>query len=252
MSGHTETAAQAAPIAPQKISDQSFIFFGRLAGILLALTSWASVVVYYTLVPKDQQLPISDQTAFLSSLVKDPTGTELFYGLYALIAFWALIGIVGLYYRVRAAGEAWAFFATLVGAIASVGTIANALYQVANYQFLAAGSTDALATAIGVFKAQPPINPFGIMTFGLTGFWFLIISMLLLKTTAPKLLAALGFVAVADLFFGFIVSLLGINTLTVYAGVIAGAVGGPIFWLWLFQYPQTGRTRDAAPDRQHA
>jgi hypothetical protein len=165
--------------------------------------------------------------------VKDPTGTELFYGLYALIAFWALIGIVGLYYRVRTAGEAWAFFATLVGAVAAVGTIANALYQVANYQFLAAGNNDAFATAIGAFKAQPPTNPFGMMTFGLTGFWFLIISLLLLKTTAPKLLAYLGFVAVADLFFGFIVSLAGLNALTTYAGVIAGAVGGPIFWLWL-------------------
>ncbi|HEY7123330.1 MAG TPA: hypothetical protein VH540_05220 [Ktedonobacterales bacterium] len=234
MSGHTETSTkQGATTAPQKISDQSFVRFGGLAGLLLALTSWSSVIVFYVLVPKDQQLPIGDKTAFLASLVKDPTGTELFYGLYALIAVWALIGIVGLYYRVRAAGEAWAFFATLVGAVAAVGTIANALYQVANYQFLAAGNTDAFATAIGVFQAQPPTNPFGIMTFGLTGFWFLLISLLLLKTTAPKLLALLGFVAVADLFFGFVVSLLGLNALTTYAGVIAGAVGGPIFWLWL-------------------
>ncbi len=233
MSGHTEVAAQAAATAPQKISDQSFVRFGGLAGILLALTSWSSVVVFYTLVPKDQQLPIADKTAFLASLVKDPTGTELFYGLYALIAVWALIGIGAMYYRVRAAGEAWAFFATLVGAVAAVGTIANALFQVANYQFLAAGNTDAFATAIGVFTAQPPTNPFGIMTFGLTGFWFLITSVLMLKTSLPKLLAYLGFVAVADLFFGFVVSLLGQNALTTYAGVIAGAVGGPIFWLWL-------------------
>jgi hypothetical protein len=233
MSGHTETAAPAAPTVPQKISDHSFLRFGGLAGILLALTSWSSVIVYYALVPKDQQLPVANQATFLASLVKDPTGTELFYGLYALIAFWALIGIAAVYYRVRAVGEAWTFFATLVGVIAAVGTIANALYQVANYRFLAAGSSDAFAQAIGVFSAQPPINPFGIMTFGLTGFWFLIISILMLKTNLPKLLAYLGFVAVADLFFGFIVSLLGLNDLTTYAGVIAGAVGGPIFWLWL-------------------
>ena len=59
-------------------------------------------------------------------------GLQIFQFLYALIAFWALFAIVAVYYRVRSVGEAWAFFATLIGIAASVGTMAAAMYEVAN------------------------------------------------------------------------------------------------------------------------
>ena len=119
------------------MNDKSLVRFGGVAGILLALTSWAAVVAYYALVPPAQQQPVADVNAYLASLAHNPTGTLVFNGLYALIAFWALFGIVALYYRVRSAGERWAFFTTLVGIAASVGTIASGLYQVANLRFVA-------------------------------------------------------------------------------------------------------------------
>ncbi len=231
MSSHSPAAA--APAA-RTISDQSFLWFGGLAGILLAATSWVSVAAYYALVPAAQQLPVADVNAYLASLHSDPTGTLLFNGLYALLAFWALIGIIASYYRIREAGEAWTFFATLVGAVAAVGTIANGLYQLANLKYLGSLHTsngqNTLVTTL--FNAPPATNPFGVMTFALTGVWFLVVAVLMLRTNLPKLLAVLGFVAVADLTFGFITSLAGSATLPVYAAVIAGAVGGPIFWLW--------------------
>jgi hypothetical protein len=235
MSGHSSVATDESSAPPARVmSEQSFIRFGGLAGILLAVTSWASVALYYALVPAAQQLPVTDANAYLVSLHADPTGTLIFNGLYALLAFWALIGIVASYYRVREAGEAWAFFATLVGAVAAVGTIANGLYQLANLRYLGSLATsnppDAVVTTL--FNAQPPTNPAGVMTFALTGVWFLVVAVLMLRTRLPKLLAVLGFVAVADLFFGFITSLAGNATLPVYAAVIAGGVGGPIFWLW--------------------
>jgi hypothetical protein len=43
----------------------------------------------------------------------------------------------------------------------------------------------------------------------------------------------LGFVAVADLFVGFIASLGSAAEVVTLAGLVAGAVGGPIYWLWL-------------------
>lgn len=234
MSGHTAVETPPASASTRSFSDQSFIRFGGLAGILLAVTSWSAVAEYFVLVPKEQQLPVADAGAYLASLAKDPTGTLLFNGLYALLALWALIGIVAVYYRVRAVGEAWTFFATLVGAIAAVGTILNGMYQLANLKFLATvNNPDVIKSATATFAAQPPTNPFGIMTFALTGLWFLVMAVLMLRTDLPKLLAYLGFVAVADLFFGFIVSLVGLNDLAAYAGVVAGAVGGPVFWLWL-------------------
>ena len=228
-------SAVATPATPEvrAASNQSFVWFGGLAGILLAVTSWASVAEYYALVPKAQQMPIADANAYLASLHADPTGTLIFNGLYALLAFWALVGIIASYYRIREAGEAWAFFATLVGAIAAAGTILNGVYQVANLRYLGSIYTpNAPDTVTTLFQAPLPTNPLGVVTFGLTGVWFLVVAVLMLRTNLPKLLGILGFVAVADLAFGFVTSLAGNATLPVYAGVIAGGVGGPVFWLW--------------------
>jgi hypothetical protein len=187
------------------MTDRSFVRFGGLAGILLAITSWVAVAEYYTLARGGT----------------DVVGLEGFQFLYALIGFWALIGIVAVRERVRSAGESWSFFATLVGAIAAVGTIGSGVYEAAALR------------ATGQVAAIDPVSPLGLMTFGLTGVWFLITALLMWRTDLPKLLTVLGFVAVADLFVGFIASLAAISQLATLAGVVAGAVGGPLFWLWL-------------------
>ncbi|HEV8671356.1 MAG TPA: hypothetical protein VGS01_11540 [Candidatus Limnocylindria bacterium] len=187
------------------MDDRSFVRFGGLAAILLALTSWAAVVAYATLVqPGDARL-----------------GLQIFQFLYALVAFWALFSIVAVYYRARSVGEAWAFFATLVGVAASVGTMVGAMYEVANLR-----QNPPLA---GV----SPANPLGVMSFGLTGLWFLVANLLLWRTTTPRVLVLLGFVAAADLFAGFVAGLSENGGVAYLAALIAGAVGGPIYWLWL-------------------
>src|SRR5579871_4735028 len=166
MSGHSSVTAEP-DTRPQvqRMNEQSFIRFGGVAGILLAVTSWASVVEYFALVPKAQQLPVTDVNAYLVSLHADPTGTLIFNGLYALLAFWALVGIIASYYRIREAGEAWTFFATLVGAIAAVGTILNGIYQLANLRYLGSIYTpNAADTVTTLFQAQPPTNPLGVVT----------------------------------------------------------------------------------------
>lgn len=187
------------------VDDRSFVRFGGLAAILLALTSWAAVLAYATLVqPDDPRL-----------------GLQIFQFLYAVIAFWALFAIVAVYYRVRSAGEAWAFFATLVGVAASVGTMIAATYEIANLR------------QNPPLSAVSPTNPLGVMSFGLTGLWFLIANLLLWRTTTPRLLVVLGFVAAADLFAGFVASLSENGGVVYLASLIAGAIGGPIYWLWL-------------------
>jgi hypothetical protein len=214
--------------------NKSFVKFGGLAGIVLAITSWVSVVEYFILVPAAQQLPIRDVDAYLTSLAQTRIGTYAFNGLYGLIAFWALFGIVAMYYRLCTVNEGWAFFATLVGVVASIGTLANAVYQVAQLRYIAIMAVSAnLAFARAEFLLPSPINPFGIMSFGLTGLWFLIAAVLMLRTNFPKLLSYLGLIAFADLAVGFIGSIAGIGLVGTIAALIAGAVGGPIFWLWL-------------------
>jgi len=178
--------------------------------MLLAITSWAAVVSYYTVAQAGQDL----------------VGLETFRLLYGLIAFWALFGIVAVYWVVRTKGEAWSFFATLVGVIASVGTITASLYQVA------ATRAALLSNATGI-SAASPTDPLSVMTFALTGLWFLIANLLLWRLRVPRLLVLLGFVAAIDLFAGFVGALSANDALTTLAAVVAGAVGGPLYWLWL-------------------
>jgi hypothetical protein len=214
-------------------NSKSFVRFGGLAGILLAITSWTTVAVFYTLVPPAQRAPVTDVNAFLQSLAQTSDGTQLYNGLYALIAVWAFVGIAAMYHKVREVNEAWASFATVLALIAAFMTVLNRLQQVAEYRYLATLYASTKDLAIALYSAPAPLNPLNAITMGLTAPWFLIISILMLRTDLPKLLAYLGFVAFADLVVGFIASLVGVQMLSIIAAVIAGAVGGPIFWLWL-------------------
>lgn len=192
------------------VSDRSFIRFGGLAGVLLALTSWAAVAVYFTSARAGEDLP----------------GLETFRLLYALVAVWALFGIVAVHWVVRANGEAWSFFATLVGAIAAAGTITAQLYQVAS-----------LRAAILDPGTKPPTisatDPFSVMSFALTGLWFVIAALLLWRARYPRPIAALGLIAGAVLFTGFLGALSAQDGLVTMAALVAGAVGGPVYWLSL-------------------
>lgn len=187
------------------VNDRSFVRFGGLAAMLLALTSWAAVLVYAVLVdPEDPRL-----------------GLQIFRFLYALSAFWALVTVVAVYYRVRPVGEAWALFATLVGVAASIGTMVSGIHEVADLR---------QTPPLGAIAATDPL---GVMSFGLGGLWFLLANLLLRRTTAPRILALLGLVTAAALFAAFFASLSANEGLVFLAAPFAGAISGPIYWLWL-------------------
>jgi len=219
------------------MSDRSFVRFAGLAGILLALTSWVAVAVYYTLVPAEQRLPLTVGRGALSkSLSESPFGLELFNGLIALTAVWSLFGVAAMYRRTRGVGEAWSFFATVLGMIAAAGWLAASVYDIASIQLVKqySGSAVALDDQIRyVIDGPSPVNPLNVLTLGLTSIWFLVVALLMPRSGFPRLLQILGFVAFADLAAGFIASLFGITTLSIATRVIAGGVGGPLFWLWL-------------------
>ena len=234
------------------MSDRSFVRFAGLAGVLLALTSWIAVAAYYTIVPVEQRMPLTvSRGAFANSLSKDALGLEIFNGLLALTAFWALVGIGGTYWRTRRAGEAWAFFATVLGIVAAAGWIVAGVFDIASIQLVKqyAGNAVALDEQIRyVIDGPSPVNPLNVTTLGLTSIWFLVTALLMPRGGFPRLLQILGFVAFADLAVGFVASLFGISLLSIATRVIAGGVGGPLFWLWLgillWRDPRTG---DLAP-----
>ncbi len=196
------------------VDDRSFVRFGGLAAILLALTSWAAVLAYANLAQPAAEPQLAGAT-------NARIGMQIFQFLYAVIAFWALFAIVAVYHRVRPSGEAWAFFATLVGFAAAVGTMGAAMYEVAALR------QSPLLTGIS------STDPLSLMSFGLTGLWFLIANLLLWRTTTPRALVVLGLVDAADLLAGFVAGLSENRGVAYLAALVAGAVGGPIYWLWL-------------------
>jgi hypothetical protein len=186
------------------VDDRSFVRFGGLAAILLALTSWAALLAYAAL-PRQG----------------DGLREQIFQLLYALVAFWALVAVVAVHHRIRSVGEAWAFFATLVGVTASVGSMVAGMYEIANLRH---------SSPLAGFS---PSDPLGVLSFGLTGVWFLVANLLLWRTRAPRALVLLGFVVAALLFAAFVASLSANRGAVDLASLIVGAVGGPVYWLWL-------------------
>jgi len=227
------------------VSDRSFLRAGGVAGILLALTAWLSVVEYYALVPAAQQVALTgtrDPNTYLASLSQGAAGLLIFNGLYALFAFWSLVGIIAVYFRLRANGEAWAFFGTFVGAFAAAATIVSSVGDVARLRFLAESTAipeGHLKDLMGVtalnyaFREPSAANPFGIVTFMLSALWFLVVAALMWRGGFPRPLALLGAVAFADLTAGFVASVAGATGVATVAALVAGGLGGPVFWLWL-------------------
>lgn len=215
------------------MTDRSLVRFGGLSAILLALSAWLTVVIYYVMVPAAQRLPVTDANAYLASLTQNSAGSQVFNGLYALIAVWSFVATVAVYWRLRGTGEAWSLFALLVGGVAALLTIVSSMQQIAYLRYLANLFPIAPDIAIAAFGAPAPLNAVNIISAGLVAPWFLITSLLMLKSDYPRLLAYLGFIAFADLTVGFLAALFGAGSIATYAALIAGAVGGPIFWLWL-------------------
>lgn len=213
------------------MKERSLIRFGGIAGILLAITSWTTVAVFFLIVPPAQRVPISDAAAYLNSLAQNSAPTQLYYGLYALIAVWAFIGIVAMYFRTRALNESWSFFATFLAGIAAVLTVVNGLQQLAFYRYLGGLNASAPQLAQALLNLPAPLNPVNAITQGLTAPWFLVMGFIMLRADFPKLLPLLAFVAFADLAVGFFASLFGADTVAIVTAVIAGGVGGPVFWL---------------------
>ena len=196
------------------MSDRSFVRFGGLAGILLALTSWAAVVAYYGAASAGQDLVQLESVQLL----------------YALVGFWAMFAVVAVHWIARRQGEAWSLFTALVGLVAAVLTMISSLYPIAFTRNVLRQPIDVAQPLPTSVTATDPLN---IVTFGLTGLWFLLANLLLWRAPVSRRLAALGFAAAIDLVAAFLAVLSAQGSLAASAALIAGAVVGPIYWLWL-------------------
>lgn len=214
------------------MNDRSFTRVGGILGILIAVDSILAVIVYFTIVPAAQRLiPFQGADAFLASLSQDSAGLQLYYLLFALIPVFTLLPVTAVYFRVRRVSETWSLFALLLGMIGGFLWMLYGFQQLEQYRYLAGFVASSPDLARNLFNAPQVLNPFGGITGGFISVWFLITGVLLLRTDASKLVALVAFIAFADLLVGFVASVAGISALGNYTAAIAGAVGGPLFWV---------------------
>lgn len=200
-------------VSSPAVSDRSFVRWGGLAAVLLAVTSWLATGAYYA----------------LGKGGSDLVGMEMFALVSALVGFWALFAIVAMHWMLRGAGEAWSLFAMVVGVVAAVLGIAAALYPIAFTRAVLARPLEPSARFPVSIAATDPLN---VVSFALAGLWFLVIGLLLWRGAGPRRLAGLAFITAAALFFGFVAGLSGDDPAVTFAALAAGAVTAPLFWIW--------------------
>lgn len=155
---------------------------------------------------------------------------EMFGLLVALAAAWSLFAIVAVHWTFRGLGEAWSFFAMLVGLAAAFATMTAALFPIAFTRAVLGRPLD---------PAQPfPVSvaatdPLGVMSLGATGLYLLILALLLWRGGMPRRLAALALIGGAALVAGFFAALGAQASAVTLADVIGAAVAAPLFWIWI-------------------
>lgn len=214
------------------MNDRSFMRAGAWLSFAIAADALLAVAVYFTMVPAAQRLiPFVGAEAFLASLAQDSTALQLYYFLYALNPVLTLLPVMAVYFRLRHTGEMWTLFALFLGMIGAFLWMLFGFQQLEQFRFLGALYAVNPLAALLQFNAPQLLNPFNSVAGGFISIWFLLTGLMLLRTDASKLLALVAFVAFADLLAGFLAPLAGFPEIARYTAGIAGAVGGPLFWI---------------------
>lgn len=214
------------------MNDRSFLRLGGILGIAIAIDALLAVAVYFLLVPAAQRLiPFAGAEAFLASLAQNPGPLQLYYLLYALNPVLNLLPIMAIYFRLRHTSETWSLFALFIGMIGAFFWMVFGFQQLEQFRYLAALYPVNSEMATLLFNAPATLNPFNGIAGGFISVWFLLTGLMLLRTDANKLLAIVSFVAFADLLVGFLAPLAGFPQVANFTAGIAGAIGGPAFWI---------------------
>ena len=145
-----------------------------------------------------------------------------------------LLGVgvmVAVYRRVMAVAAGAALAGLVLVAIGSAGAVIHGGYDLANA--IQAPAADPLADA----GLPNPVDPRGLLTFGLTGLGVLILTSQARRSGAlPRGLSALGMLAGALLiivYLGRLIVLVPTNPAVAIPAAAAGLVVTPAFYIWL-------------------
>lgn len=214
------------------MNDRTFLRAGAWLSFAIAVDALVAVAVYFTMVPLAQRLiPFAGAEAFLASLAQNSGPLQLYYLLYALNPVLTLLPVMAVYFRLRHTGETWALFALFIGMLGAFVWMIFGFQQLEQFRFLSALYALNPQAAVMQFNAPQILNPFNGVAGGFISIWFLLTGLMLLKANANKLLVLVAFIAFADLLVGFLAPLAGFPEIARYTAGIAGAVGGPLFWI---------------------
>jgi hypothetical protein len=136
--------------------------------------------------------------------------------------------LVAVYDRLRAFAPAVALWGLLIGVIASIGTLIHAGFDLAKV----VNRPDR-----GLGDIPNPIDPRGLLTFGLSSIGVAIVAWLILRSGAfPRALGWLGAalsVLLMVVYLGRLIILDPENPLLLGAAALTGFLANPAWWIWL-------------------
>ena len=141
------------------------------------------------------------------------------------------VALLALYYRLREADAAFALLALLLGITGAVGSAIHGGYDLAN-------AIHPLSSAAGA-DLPNPVDPRGLLTFGLAGVALLIGGWLIVKGGGVQLPKGLGYLAflaavlLVVLYVGRLVIFDPTSPLIVVPALLSGFLVNPILYLWL-------------------
>jgi hypothetical protein len=135
--------------------------------------------------------------------------------------------LVAVYERLREPGGPFARLALLLGTVAGIGSAVHGGYDLANV----------INPPTITFSLPNPIDPRGLLTFGVTAIAVAVIAWLILRSGAfPRRLAYVGFAAaflLVVIYVGRLTILDPESPVLLVAALLAGFVVNPIWYVWL-------------------
>ena len=139
--------------------------------------------------------------------------------------------LIAVYRRLEGDAATVGLFGLILVAAGAAGAIAHGGYDLANA--IQPPVTDVLAQS----ELPNPVDPRGVMTFGLTGLGLLVLSLLARgEATLPRGLATLGAVVgvlPVIVYLGRLIILTPTNPLVAVPAALTGLVLSPAFYIWL-------------------
>jgi hypothetical protein len=157
-------------------------------------------------------------------VLRDPLWSSLCLLLAGLLATPALVGV---YERLRAASASWALLALILAAVGALGSAVHAGYDLAN----------AINPPASVPDVPNPVDPRGLLTFGVSGLGLLVLSWLIARSRLlPPRLGWLGYLLAALLLVLYLARLIVLDAtspIILIPVLLTGFIVNPLWYGWL-------------------